>query len=272
MRRARATAGTVLVLSAVGACGDPAGSEGGASQDAPPPVVVSSTEPPPPPVSPAKPPAPTPAVDAGADAATLPSIDDWARYVIQAGAHSATVMTAAAGNPRAGFVNGLAARVYDLVLDASAIYTITQPVQPNDQLDWNKLPGLSDCGNFDLAKDGLMFGWRWRIDLAPNVLEVTAYANADGLHQTPAAPMLTLDAADLASKTALRYHLWMDGSKYHFSISGTVRGRTISATSDLPRRCASTPPTALVVQWASGLYFGGTSTAPATITSHVFEL
>jgi hypothetical protein len=52
------------------------------------------------------------------------------------------------------------------------MYRITNPVQPDDQLDWNKLPGVSDCGQLDLAQDGFMFAWRWRLDLTPNVLEL----------------------------------------------------------------------------------------------------
>ncbi len=56
------------------------------------------------------------------------------------------------------------------------MYTLTAPVQPNDQLDWNKLPGISDCDQLDLSVDGVMFGWRWRLDTSPKVLEITAYA------------------------------------------------------------------------------------------------
>lgn len=197
---------------------------------------------------------------------------DWARYVIEPGAHSATVVTAPAGNPRSGLVAGIGERTYDLAFDVSAMYAITNPTQPNDQLDWNKLPGMSDCGTFDLSVDGVMFGWRWRLDVTPNVLEVTAYANGAGVHLTPPTPMVILDAADLESASPLRYRVWMDGASYRFAISGTMRGRTVGAASELARRCASTAPSSLTVQWAAGLYFGGTSTAPTTITARVFEL
>lgn len=212
--------------------------------------------------------------DSGAHDAVagLPPVSDWPRYVIEPGAHSAKVVVAAEGNPLAGLVAGIEARTYDLAFDASAIYAITAPAQPNDQLDWNKLPGMSDCGTFDLSVDGVMFGWRWRLDVTPNVLEVTAYANGAGEHLTAPTPMVVLDAADLESASPLRYRLWMDGAKYRFAIFGSVRGRTISATSELARRCAATAPSSLSVQWAAGLYFGGTSTAPTTITARVFEL
>jgi hypothetical protein len=195
----------------------------------------------------------------------------WARYSIAPGAHTATITTGVAGNPRNGFVTGLGTRSFDLALDASAIYTITNPAQPTDQLDWNKLPGLSDCGTFDLSDDGLMFGWRWRLDTVPQVLEVTAYANNAGTHLTPTAPLIVLDADDLASVTPLHYELVMDGALYRFTIAGTIRGRAIDVAATLPRRCGNTTPGSLLVQWAGGIYFGGTSTAPSAINARVFE-
>jgi len=204
--------------------------------------------------------------DAGADTAS------WARYVITPGAHSAIVESAASGNPMAGIVNGVVQRTYDLVFDPSAMYTITQAVEPNDQFDWNKLPGLSDCGELDLAADGVMFGWRWRLDRTPEVLEVTAYANNARVHLTSPAPMIVLDAADLASRTPLRYRIAMDGAEYRFAISGVMRGRAIDASATLTRRCATTSPASLPLQWAAGLYFGGTSSAPSMITARIFEL
>jgi hypothetical protein len=195
----------------------------------------------------------------------------WARYTIGKGAHDATIADGVAGNPARGLVGGVAGRDYDFAFDPSAAYTLTNPAQPNDQLDWNKLPGLSDCGRLDLSVDGAMFGWRWRVDTSPKVLEVTAYANDAKNHLTPATPMLTLDADDLASVTPLRYRLWFDGPTYGFSISGSVRGRAIDASATLPRACAATSADDLLLQWAAGYYFGGTSTAPATITARIFE-
>ncbi len=207
--------------------------------------------------------------DASAEA--RPPVTAWARYTIEPGAHTATLTTAAAGNPLGGLVSGLGARDYELALDASAAYVLTAPAQPDDQLDWNKLPGLSDCGSFDLAADGVMFGWRYRPDLTPARVEITAYANDAGSHLTPPEPLLSLDAADLASATPLRYRLRMDGDVYRFAISGAVRGRVVDADASLPRRCAGTAPGNLVTQWAAGFYFGGTSTSPSTITAVIFE-
>lgn len=226
-----------------------------------------------------------PAGDAGAldaaldvstarDAAPVPPpgpVAGWARYTIAVGAHGALVTTAAAGNPASGIVSGVSGRDYDLALDPSAAYTITKLVEPNDQLDWNKLPGLSDCGTVDLSQDGAMFGWRWRIDTTPKVLEITAYANDAGTHLTPPAPLVVLDAADLASVTPLRYRVSVDGARYRFAVTGMMRGRAIDVAASLARRCAATAPSSLPVQWAAGLYFGGTSTAPSTVTSWIFE-
>jgi hypothetical protein len=206
-----------------------------------------------------------------ASAEPRPPVTAWARYTIDPGAHTATLTTAAAGSPRGGLVSGLGARDYELALDASAAYVLTAPAQPDDQLDWNKLPGLSDCGSFDLAADGVMFGWRYRPDLTPSRVEITAYANDAGSHLTPPEPLVTLDAADLASATPLRYRLRMDGAVYRFAISGVVRGRVVDVEAALPRRCAGTAPGSLVAQWAAGFYFGGTSTSPSTISAAIFE-
>jgi hypothetical protein len=166
-------------------------------------------------------------------------------------------------------VADVAGRDYQLALDGSARYVLTAPVESNDQLDWNKLPGLSDCGTVDLSVDGAMFGWRWRPDLDPPVLELTAYANEAGVHATAAAPLAVLDAADLDAAEPLRYRVWRDDAAYGFTIEGAVRGRPVSATTTLPRRCAGERRD--VLAWASGLYFGGTSTAPQRITARVLE-
>lgn len=196
----------------------------------------------------------------------------WARYTIKPGKHWGTLTLGDAGNPMSDLVQGVSTRDYEFAFDASAAYTLVDMVQPDDQLDWNKLPGLSDCNEFDLSQDGVMFAWRWRLDTTPNVLEVTAYANNAGKHlwmDDP--PLLTLDRDDLESDTPLRYRLFLEESVYRFVVSGTVRGRKIDVETTLPRRCADLPPDELELQWAAGLYFGGTSLAPQQITGRVFE-
>jgi hypothetical protein len=213
-------------------------------------------------------------VDAGVevDAGMLPEHWGWARYTIAQGAHSATVaMNGASRSPLAG-ISFATARTYDFIFDASAMYEITNPAQPGDQLDWNKLPGLSDCNQVDLAQDGFMFAWRWRLDTMPRVLELAHYANNAGTHLYPQQGIVTLDEADLLAEEPLHFELSIGGagnSKYLFHISGTVRGRLIDVTGEHPRRCASSSPSGF--KWAAGFYFGGTSTAPQQIVGYVHE-
>lgn len=209
------------------------------------------------------------ATDSGVDSGD--SVSSWSLYTIAIAAHSATISNAASGAPIDGLVNGTTGRDYRFAFDPSAEYTLTAPVQPNDQMDWNKLPGISDCNQIDLSADGVMFGWRWRLDTTPKVLEITAYANDSSTH-LEAAPLVTLDADDLASVTPLHYRLWIDGAHYQFSISGNMRGRSISETATLARECTTTATSTLELQWAAGFYFGGTSVSPSIITGHVFEV
>lgn len=194
--------------------------------------------------------------------------DPWARYTIPAGQHPAVITGGSPENPLRGVVS-LDARDYQFAFNPSAQYVLTMPTQPDDQLDWNKLPGLSDCGTPDLSDNGLMFGWRWRIDLAPPVLEVTAYANNDGTHLTTPT-LLSLSAADLAADVPLRYRLSITPDRYLFSITGDLPDRPLSATGDLPRACPATAPAD--PKWAAGFYFGGTSVSPQEITARISEL
>lgn len=204
------------------------------------------------------------------DAATTDAyVEVWATYTIEPGNHDADVTGGAPGNPLRGFVE-VGGRNYRFAFDPSAAYVLTNPTDPEDQLDWNKLPGLSDCETIDLAVDGAMFGWRWRVDLDPPRLEVTAYANATGVHQWPADPLFTLAAAELAADAPLAYRVWPDGDVYRFAVTGAIGARTIDATASLPRACPATP--AVSFKWAAGLYFGGTSVAPSRITGRITEL
>ena len=213
------------------------------------------------------------AVDAGVvDAGPDPNHVGWARYTLAVGSHSAVVAQNGAPQlPLAGFSSSTG-RNYQFILNASAMYVLTNPVDPTDQFDWNKLPGLSDCGQLDLAQDGTMFAWRWRLDTTPRVLELAHYANNAGTHLYPNQGIVTLDEADLRAEEPLRFALSIGGagnSKYLYRISGTVRGRAIDVSAEHPRRCASTSTSSF--KWASGFYFGGTSTAPSVITGFILE-
>lgn len=193
----------------------------------------------------------------------------WSRYAIAAGAHSATVTRGAqATAPLAGFSTA-SGRRYHFLFDASAAYVLTNPTQPEDQFDWNKLPGLSDCGDLDLSRNGWMFGWRWRTDTMPRRLEVTAYANNDGTHLTPTAPLVTLTQTQLDQPVPLWFELAIsaDRQRYEFRVAGPG---TRSASASLSRQCPSASPTTF--KWASGFYFGGTSVAPGPITGWIAEV
>lgn len=203
-----------------------------------------------------------PAVDA-------PPVESWATYRIEVGRHDATVTGGGDGNPVRGFTN-VDARDFRFSFDSSAAYVLTNPVDPTDQLDWNKLPGLSDCGQLDLSVNGAMFGWRWRTDLTPRVLEVVAYANNNRTHLWTNQALFTLDAAELALEAPLRYRLWWEGATYHFTIKGMVGARMIDVSTTLTRACPNQAAGAF--KWGAGLYFGGTSTAPSVITGKIIEI
>lgn len=185
----------------------------------------------------------------------------WATYRIAGGAHDAHLSNREPKNPIDG-VTSVIGRDYELALNPSAMYTIIDPAI--DQLDWNKLPGLSDCGTVDLSVDGAMFGWRWSLER--QVLEVTAYANNASTHLSLPAPLFTLDAAQLAAETPLRYRVSRDKTAYQFEVSGAG----IGATGTLPRRCVDEVRDPLA--WAGAFYFGGTSTAPHEVTAKIREM
>jgi hypothetical protein len=196
---------------------------------------------------------------------TFPDARSWATYTIEPGQHSAELAGREPKNPIDG-VTDTEGRDYELALDPSAIYELTNPTEPTDQLDWNKLPGLSDCGTLDLSVNGAMFGWRW--NLVDERLEITAYANNNSQHLATDV-LVRLDASDLDAREPLRYRVYREPSLYGFRIEGTIRGRAITATTELPRAC----PTEVldVLAWAGAFYFGGTSVAPHTITARVRE-
>jgi hypothetical protein len=195
----------------------------------------------------------------------------WSKYTVATGAHSATVQQgSSAPAPLAGLLfSPPSLRRYHFVFDPTAAYVLTNPTQPEDQFDWNKLPGLSDCGDVDLSQNGWMFGWRWRTDLTPKVLEITAYANNDGVHLTPPTPMVTLTQEQLAANLPLWFEMAIsaDRTRYEFRVHGPG-SRT--ATASLPRNGCSGTGTPFW-GWAAGFYFGGTSTAPNTVTGWINE-
>jgi hypothetical protein len=61
----------------------------------------------------------------------------------------------------------------------------------------------------------------------------------------------------------------INSDHYAFSVTGTINGRAITASATGPRAC---PNGSSLFLWASGLYFGGTSTAPHAVAGKVFEV
>ena len=196
----------------------------------------------------------------------------WSKYTIAVGAHSASVdQNGAPKAPIAGFTS-VAGRSFDFIFDSTAKYTITAPTQPGDQLDYNKLPGFSNCVTTDLSQNGAMFGWRWRLDTSPKRLEIVHYANNNGTHLYPSAPLVSLTEAEVDGQSPLLYEVAIGGannSKYLFHVQGTIGTRSINVFAEHPRQCPSTSPAS--TKWASGFYFGGTSTAPSEITGWMVE-
>jgi hypothetical protein len=215
--------------------------------------VRGATEPPvPPPVPPTN---------------AVPSADRFWTQTVSPGSHTATTTgTYEPTRPLAGFTTATH-RDFWLAFDATAEYLITNPTEPDDQWDFNKTPGLSDCGAIALSSYGYMFGWRWNV---PNQrMEVYAYWNIAGVHHVSPGALVEFTRAELAAEQPLKYSMFADGSSYQFAIEGTVGGRAINAAFTSPRGCDTPNP---VFVWASGLYFGGTSVAPQTVTARVAEL
>lgn len=155
---------------------------------------------------------------------------------------------------------------YLFAFNGTANYTVAA----EDQGDYNKLPGMGDCGSLDIARNGAMFGWRW--NKTTNTLQISPYANAFGVHQYKEShptqvAMVELEMADIQSYAPLRYDIQIDGAKYLFTISGTLpSGRIINAKSTLPRGCDAG---ATRLKNGSHFYFGGTRTAPVNTSGYM---
>lgn len=155
---------------------------------------------------------------------------------------------------------------YQFAFNSTAKYNLNN----EDQFDWNKLPGMSDCGSVALSRNGAMFGWRWNPDTQR--LEISAYANQLGVHQyydnsQSTVQLVELDMADIQEFAPLRFDIQILGERYQFNISGRLpNGRVINAQSTLMRGCESRPNR---FKNGSNFYYGGTSVAPANTSGYV---
>lgn len=197
-----------------------------------------------------------------AAACIAPPPPGFSQYRIDVGSHVASVLVGdGARAPLAG-VTTASRRTVTVELNPSFRYVITRPVEPGDQWDYNKMPGLSDCAQFDLARDGLMWAWRWNTE--DEVLELATYANNASTHLF-GETVATFSAAQLDAKPSVTLGIEIRADDYLFTYRHGSTTRSISMT----RRCADTSVGAS--KWASGLYFGGTSTAPSIIWANVKE-
>ena len=195
----------------------------------------------------------------------------WNTHTIARGQHSATVTRGASAPAPLLGPTRVAGRTYHFTFDSSARYVLTNPTEPEDQLDWNKLPGLSDCAQPDLAVNGLMFAWRWRTDLVPKVLEINAYWNDDGEHHWLEVPLLTLTRAQVDARKPIWFRLRIsnDRQRYEFSLRTVLAGEEVVRTATADRPCPARGRD--VRKWAGGFYFGGTSVAPQRIRGWMYE-
>jgi hypothetical protein len=155
---------------------------------------------------------------------------------------------------------------YQFAFNSTARYNLNNV----DQYDWNKLPGMGDCGSIALSRNGAMFGWRWNV--LTQRLEISAYANRFGQHQywdnnQSSVQLIELEMADVQDFAPLRFDIQIQDDRYLFRVSGRLpNGRVIDAQSTLARGCESRPNR---FKNGSNFYFGGTSVAPANTSGYV---
>jgi hypothetical protein len=132
---------------------------------------------------------------------------------------------------------------FDLTFDSSAIY---QTTLPDNQADWNKVMGFSDC-NSHHQQNSLRLGWRWN----PNAgIELATYKYLDGVrsfriidtiqvYDTVSVRLIKIEASD--------YITWINWSGYQES-----------------RGCSGLQTSYLLYP-----YFGGDEPAPDTVRVHI---
>lgn len=159
----------------------------------------------------------------------------YVTYIIRKGQHSST------STFKSLRTNSV---MFEAIFDNSAIYT---SIDPNNQLDINKLYGMADCGSTHHTNSA-RFGWRWY----DQSLQILAYVYANGVRYSKL--MTTVDL-----NKAYKYELLLSGNQYIF----TVNGVTVS----MPRGCSSTG-----TGYQLYPYFGGDEVAPHDITIKIRDL
>ena len=129
--------------------------------------------------------------------------------------------------------------------DSSAIYS---NVNPNNQLDINKLYGFSDNSSTH-QQFSARFGWRW----SDNALRLFGYVYNDGIRNSKELGTVSIGAEN-------NFSIKVNPISYVFSVNGKV--------DSLPR----TSITAKAVGYKLYPYFGGDETAPHNIYIWIKEL
>ena len=120
--------------------------------------------------------------------------------------------------------------------DESAAYDLGN----SNQLDTNKLFGLSDCSSLH-HKNSARFGWRWSIE--KKTVEIMAYSYANGVRSYDL-------VGDLAPGVNGQFSIRMEGNRYIFNLNG----REVQQ----PRFCSDGGG----VKYRLYPYFGGDEVAP----------
>ena len=157
-------------------------------------------------------------------------------YIIPKGAH-------ASSNSGFKMVNTQKLR-FEVTFDSSAVYT---SAKPENQLDINKLYGLSDCATHHQVNSA-RFGWRWN----SNKLELHAYTYQGGSRRSEFIAVAALGKP-------LVCELSLEDGKYTF--------RAGESQVVLPRACNGKTDAYQLYP-----YFGGDEVAPHDIRISIKEL
>lgn len=133
---------------------------------------------------------------------------------------------------------------FSVRFDDSAAYT---SIDPANQLDWNKLRGMSDCGAHHQTASARV-GWRWN----GTAVELGAYTYAGGV-------VTSTVLGAIAPGSTHELTIAADGASYRFTLDGV--------TTTMPRGCADVG----VVKYHLWPYFGGDEVAPHDITIDILE-
>lgn len=163
-----------------------------------------------------------------------PPAAEWKTYTIPKGEHFALESTFT--EVRADTLE------FEVTFDSSAIY---QSTLPENQADWNKVFGFSDCQTFHQSNSARL-GWRW----TPNVgIELAAYT-----YQNDTREFMEIDTVQVGDTTRVRIIKFPN--EYEF----IVNDRPYIAT----RGCASDS-----VAYELYPYFGGDEAAHDTVRVYV---